>query len=73
MKIGFDLAKCARNIVERGIDFADAEIVFKGRTLTLVDDRFDYGEERFQTYGLLHGRLVIVVWTPLAVCGTSFR
>ena len=36
---------------------------FSGATLTLLDDRQDYGEARFQTYGLLAGRLV-VVWTP---------
>jgi uncharacterized DUF497 family protein len=32
-------------------------------TLTLPDIRRDYGEDRFQTYGLLDGRLVMVVWT----------
>ena len=32
-------------------------------TLTLEDERRDYGEPRFQTYGLLGRRLVIVVWT----------
>jgi len=29
-----------------------------------LDDREDYGEPRFQTYGLLGRRLVMVVWTP---------
>ena len=37
---------------------------FAGATLTLEDDRLDYGEARFQTYGLLGRRLVMVVWTP---------
>ena len=38
--------------------------VFAGKTLTLEDDRFDYGETRYQTYGLLGERVVMVVWTP---------
>jgi uncharacterized DUF497 family protein len=33
-------------------------------TLNLLDDRRDYGEPRFQTYGLLDGHVVMVVWTP---------
>lgn len=32
-------------------------------TLTLEDDRQNYGEPRLQTYGLLGRRLVMVVWT----------
>lgn len=48
----------------RGIDFMDAAQVFAGPTLTLEDDRQDYGEARFQSYGLLDQRLVMIVWTP---------
>jgi uncharacterized DUF497 family protein len=40
-----------------------ASLVFEGPTLTLEDDRFDYGEQRFQTYGVLDGRMVMLVWT----------
>ena len=29
-----------------------------------ADDRFDYGEPRFITVGLLGARMVVVVWTP---------
>ena len=47
----------------RGLDFQDAAKVFAGPTLTLQDERRDYGEDRYQTYGLLDGRLVMVVWT----------
>ncbi len=66
MRITFDPAKRERTLRERGIDFAQAEAVFGGRTLTLPDERFDYGESRFQTYGLLADRVVMVVWTPRA-------
>ena len=51
-------------MAERGLDFEDAKKVFAGLTLTLPDERQDYGEDRYQTYGLLGDRLVMVVWTP---------
>jgi uncharacterized protein len=43
-----------------GLDFADAELVFAAPCVTFVDNRFDYGEERFITLGLLGGRLVML-------------
>lgn len=63
MAVSFDPAKRDETLAERGLDFDDAEQVFAGLTLTLPDLRHDYGEDRFQTYGLLDGRLVMVVWT----------
>jgi uncharacterized DUF497 family protein len=63
MAISYDPAKRDETLAERGLDFEDAEQVFAGLTLTLPDLRHDYGEGRFQTYGLLDGRLVMVVWT----------
>jgi uncharacterized protein len=62
--ITYDPRKRQKTLVERGLDFERAETVFSGATLTLLDDREDYGEPRFQTYGLLGRRLVMVVWTP---------
>lgn len=64
MDITFDPAKRAIALQERGLDFAAADAVFAGRTLTLQDDRFAYDEVRFQTYGVLAGRIVMIVWTP---------
>jgi hypothetical protein len=64
MKITFDPAKRAATLADRGLDFADAGKVFEGATFTQLDDRLAYGEPRYQTYGLLDGRLVMVVWTP---------
>ena len=60
----WDEAKRQITIAERGLDFADAELVFAGRSATLPDERRDYGEPRFITAGWLHGRFVVVVWTP---------
>lgn len=30
----------------------------------VVDDRKDYGERRIVCYGLLHGRVVVIGYTP---------
>jgi uncharacterized DUF497 family protein len=35
--------------MERGLDFADAGQVFAGEVRTAVDDRRDYGEDRYIT------------------------
>lgn len=37
---------------------------FSGPALTVEDDRFDYGEPRFITIGLLRTRMVVVACTP---------
>jgi uncharacterized DUF497 family protein len=63
MEITFDPAKRDLTFDERGLAFEDAAIIFEGRTLDMVDDRFDYLEERVITVGELAGRMVIVVWT----------
>ncbi len=39
------------------------EAVFEGDTVTVEDDRFDYGEERFIKFGLIEGRVIAVVHT----------
>ena len=64
MEISFDPDKRLKALRERGLDFADAVRVFDGREITLLDDRHDYPELRFQTYGLLDDRLVMFAWTP---------
>lgn len=64
MEISFDPEKRAWTLAERGLDFLRASQVFVGARLTLEDDRFDYPEPRYQTYGWLDQRLVLVVWTP---------
>lgn len=64
MKIEFDPAKRRRTLEERGLDFADAGIVFDGPNITYDDLRWDYAERRLITIGRLRGRLVLVAWTP---------
>ena len=46
-----------------GFDFLRVEEIFAAEALTLLDDRFDYGEIRFLTVGLLDGRVVAIAHT----------
>ncbi len=64
MAITFDPAKRAKTLAERGLDFADAELVFAGVTLEVEDTRKNYGEMRIICYGLLDGRTVVLGYTP---------
>ena len=63
MEISYDETKRLWTLSERGLDFAEVSKVLNGPLLTLTDDRFDYPEPRFQTYGLLNERMVMFAWT----------
>ena len=64
MTIEFDEAKRTATLEARGLDMARAGEVFAGETLTVEDDRRDYGEDRFITIGFLDDVMVVLVWTP---------
>ena len=64
MAITFDPAKRATTLAERGLDFADAELIFAGITLEVEDTRKSYGEQRIVCFGQLEGRMVVVGYTP---------
>jgi uncharacterized DUF497 family protein len=59
----WDEAKRHGNIEKHGIDFADLEPLFDGATVMMLDERFDYGEERFITLGLLNGIVLVIAHT----------
>ena len=63
MAITFEPAKRAKTLAERGLDFADAELVFAGVTLEVEDTRKNYGKVRIICYGLLDGRMVVLGYT----------
>jgi uncharacterized DUF497 family protein len=63
MNFEWDEAKRIANLRKHGIDFLDVAIVFDGDTLIVEDDLYDYGEQRFVTFGLLRGLVVAVVHT----------
>ena len=64
MEIEFDQDKRNATLRERGLDFSRAGEIFAGPVMTKQGTRFDYGESRFITFGLLATRLVVLVWTP---------
>ena len=63
MEFEWDENKRLANISKHGIDFLAIPVVFEGFTVTVEDNRFAYGEQRFITLGLLQGRVVTVVHT----------
>jgi uncharacterized protein len=71
VKIEFDPIKRQATVVNRGLDMARADEIFAGATLTIADDREDYGEPRFITVGRLDGRMVVTVWTRAARLAAS--
>jgi uncharacterized DUF497 family protein len=68
MEIDFDPAKRLATLANRGLDMALAGNVFHGDTITVIDDRRDYGETRFITIGHLDERMVVLVWTHRGAC-----
>jgi uncharacterized DUF497 family protein len=62
VKIEYDPDKREKVLTERGLDLAEAAELLVGECFTEVDDRFDYGEQRWISYGLLRGDVVACVW-----------
>lgn len=65
MEIEFDAEKRETVLRERGLDLADAGELLLGVRLDELDERFDYGEDRWYSLGLLRGEVVACVWIDL--------
>ena len=63
MRFTWDERKRRTNLRDHGVDVADAKRVFAGPTVTYEDDRFDYGEQRFVSWGRLNGVPVSIAHT----------
>jgi len=61
MEFLWDESKRRSNLRKHGLDFRDAPGVFEGETITFLDDREDYGEERYISLGLLKDIVVVIV------------
>lgn len=61
MQFEWDDEKNRRNIAKHGLRFEDAVLIFDGFTVCLPDDRFEYGEAREKSIGLIRGAAVVVV------------
>lgn len=64
MEIEFDEAKDASNIRKHGVSMALAGVLLANPIGEVIDDRYDYGETRLNTFGLIEGRLFVCTSTP---------
>lgn len=64
MNFEWDEAKSEACFTERGFDFAYAVRAFFDPNRIVHDDtRYSYGEERYQSMGMIEQRLYVVVYT----------
>jgi uncharacterized DUF497 family protein len=63
MQFEWDEAKNLENIRKHRIDFADVPDMFDGSMLVELDERTDYGEDRWIGIGFLRNDVAVVVWT----------
>ena len=63
MNVEWDEQKEQSNTRKHGFSFTDAWQIFEAPMLIDLDDRFDYGEERWIGIGRLQSRIVVVVYT----------
>lgn len=63
MRFEWDEQKSQLNIAKHNLDFAGAPEIFRLPLRISLDERQDYGEERWIGIGLLEGRVVVVVFT----------
>jgi uncharacterized DUF497 family protein len=64
MDFEWDAEKARKNLEKHGVRFEIAEAVFLDPNhITVIDDRFDYGEERLVTVGQTYDGVLVVVTT----------
>jgi uncharacterized protein len=63
MQFEWDDEKNQANIRNHEIDFADVSAMFNEDMLIEIDNRLDYGEDRWVGIGFLGLGVAVVVWT----------
>lgn len=63
MRLGFDPAKSARNVAERGLAFDRVAELEWETAIVVEDDRRDYGERRLRAFLYGGGKPYVVVYT----------
>jgi len=53
MEFEWDEEKNRHNIAKHGVGFKTAQRIFEGPILSWLDERFDYGEPRYHSIGLV--------------------
>ena len=59
----WDERKAAGNYARHGVSFARRELLPELLAIEQLDDREDYGEDRFIIIGMVEGRLLSVAYT----------
>ena len=64
LQFEWDDAKDTANAAKHGVEFAIASNVFRDVfAIERIDDRQEYGEERYNIIGMVEGRMLLVVYT----------
>lgn len=63
MHYEWDESKRTANFAKHGIDFIDAERFEWATAIEAMDNRFDYGEERWVTLGFIDDCLHVLIYT----------
>ncbi|NMA97643.1 MAG: BrnT family toxin [Phyllobacteriaceae bacterium] len=66
MDYGWDEAKRLSNIEKHAVDILDAVLIFEQWVLTEPDNRFDYGEQRWRSTGMVDGRCYVLIHSERA-------
>lgn len=62
MRYVYDPAKDRTNRAKHGVSLALAEVLFAGPRVSMMDDRFEYGEVREVAFGFINDRLFVCVY-----------
>ena len=63
LKFEWDEAKAQANLDKHGVSFFTAAAIFRNERLERIDDREDYGEERWIALGRVETEVYRVVYT----------
>jgi uncharacterized DUF497 family protein len=63
MELEWDDDKNTKNLLKHGFHFLDVPQIFSDYYLEKLDAREDYGEDRWITLGIIHGVVVVLVYT----------
>ena len=66
MTFEWDEDKNRANMRKHGLDFAEAEEMFRGVLVAEPDMREDYGEKRWRGIGTIRGRTAVVIFAERA-------
>jgi uncharacterized protein len=61
VSVQWDEDKNRANLLKHGISFQEAELIFEGPVFSRQDARFDYGEVRTLSIGLIHEVVAVAV------------